>query len=292
MQRLRRIFTIASSTVTQLLRMKILVFLLLFCVLVVGAAFAFPVMNESQQLKLLKDVSFGALQIFSIVLAIAATALLIPRDVEDRTLYTILAKPVPRLDYILGKYFGVIFLILCGLVLMDIAFSGVLYLRQEMVLQDAIANHIQTNRGQADAATVAALSADIAQQGLTWTLHLAIWAIFMKAAVVTALSLLISCMASSTLFTIITSFCFVVIGHGQALFRDYFFQGGITRLDYLFSALLAVVCPDLGLFDVVDAVLEGHHPSLQEMLTMTGLGTLYILGYLTVTHLIFVEKEL
>jgi hypothetical protein len=292
MQRLRRIFTIASSTVTQLLRMKILVFLLLFCVLVVGAAFAFPVMNESQQLKLLKDVSFGALQIFSIVLAIAATALLIPRDVEDRTLYTILAKPVPRLDYILGKYFGVIFLILCGLVLMDIAFSGVLYLRQEMVLQDAIANHIQANRGQADAATVAALSADIAQQGLTWTLHLAIWAIFMKAAVVTALSLLISCMSSSTLFTIITSFCFVVIGHGQSLFRDYFFQGGITRLDYLLSALLAVACPDLGLFDVVDAVLEGHQPSLQEMLTMTGLGTLYILGYLTVTHLIFVEKEL
>lgn len=292
MLKARRILALAGNTITQLLRMKILFFLLVFCVLVVAAAFAFPAMSEQQQLKLLKDVSFGALQVFSIVIAIVATALLLPKDMEDRTLYTILAKPVPRIDYLLGKYFGVLALILGGLIIMDIAFSGVLYLRQQMVLTDAIGWLQHQQQGRADQASIAALTRDINSQGLTWPLHAAVWAIFMKAAVIAALALLISTIASSTLFTIVSTFCFLIIGHGQGLFRDYFFSGGISKTDYALSALLAVVCPDLGLFDLVDPILEGHVPALRDIVTMTGLGSLYIIGYLVVTHLLFVEKEL
>ena len=118
-----RIWTLAMSTVTQLLRMKIIVFLAVFCVIVVAAAFAFPVMNPEQQLKLLKDVSFGALQLFAVIIAIVATALLLPRDVEDRTLYTILAKPVTRLDYLVGKLTGVLIVIASGIIIMDIPCS-------------------------------------------------------------------------------------------------------------------------------------------------------------------------
>jgi ABC-type Na+ efflux pump permease subunit len=292
MLRLRRILTLAGNTVTQLLRMRILFFLLVFCVLVVAAAFAFPAMSEQQQLKLLKDVSFGALQVFSIVIAIVATALLIPKDMEDRTLYTILAKPVPRLDYLLGKYFGVLFLILSGLIIMDIAFSGVLYLRQQMVLEDALGWLQHQYQGRADPANVAAMTRDINAQGLTWSLHAAVWAVFVKAAVIAALALLISTIASSTLFTIVSTFCFLIIGHGQSLLRDYFFSGGITRLDYALSALLAIVCPDLGLFDMVDPILEGHVPATRDIAMMTGLGAVYVIGYLVVSHLLFVEKEL
>jgi len=43
-----------------------------------------------------------------LVYSIAATALLLPRDVEDRTLYTILSKPVPRIEYLLGRLVGVL----------------------------------------------------------------------------------------------------------------------------------------------------------------------------------------
>ncbi|MBL9117397.1 MAG: ABC transporter permease subunit [Verrucomicrobiaceae bacterium] len=289
---LRRILALASNTVTQLLRMKVLFFLLAFCVLVVAAGFAFPAVSEAQQLKLLKDVSFGALQAFAVVMAIASTALLLPKDVEDRTLYTILAKPVPRIDYLLGKYLGVIALIAGGLILMDAAFSLVLYIKQTIVIKEAVDWFVHQQQGQADAAGIAAVTADLEKQGLTWSLHTAVWSIFLKAAVLTALALLISTIASSTLFTIITGFAFFVIGHGLGLFRDYFFQGGISRWDYALSAVLSILCPDLGLFDIVDPVLEGHVPSVMAMSTMTGFAVLYIVGYLTVAHLLFVEKEL
>lgn len=287
-----RIWTLAMSTVTQLLRMKIIVFLAVFCVIVVAAAFAFPVMNPEQQLKLLKDVSFGALQLFAIILAIVATALLLPRDVEDRTLYTILAKPVTRLDYLLGKLVGVLIVIASGLIIMDAVFSLVLWVREGMVLADAIAGLEHDHEGKVPAEALAVVTASIEKQGLTWSLHLGVWAIFLKAAVLTSLALLISSFASSTLFTVITAFCFAVLGHGQGLLRDYFFKGGITSVEYALAALLAVVCPDLGLFDAVDAIISGHVLSLREIGIMSGLGALYVAGYTVVAYLIFVEKEL
>ncbi len=284
-----RIWTLATATVTQLLRMKILFFLLAFSVLVVAAGFAFPVLNPEQQLKLLKDVSFGALQVFSLVIAIVATALLLPRDLEDRTLYTILSKPVPRHEYLLGKLLGVLLLIGAGLLLMDLAFSAVLWLREKLLL----AQIIQALEAKTPEA-VAQLEAIVSKHGLTWSLHLGVLAVFWKAAVVAALALMISCFASSTLFTVVVTFCIVIIGHGQGLIREYFLQGGTLAepVKKLLSALLAIVTPDLGVFDVVDNVINGESIGASAALAMSGTALLYLTGYAVVSHLLFVEKEL
>jgi ABC-type transport system involved in multi-copper enzyme maturation permease subunit len=285
-----RIWTLAMATVTQLLRMKIMAFLLVFCVIVVAAGFAFPVMNPEQQLKLLKDVSFGALQLFSIVMAVCATALLLPRDLEDRTLYTILAKPVPRHEYLLGKLFGVLVLIGTGLLLMDIAFSGVLWLRQSLVLAQSV-NALQ-QEGTATPEAIAQLQAFVGKQGLTWNLHLGVVAIFFKAAVVTALTLMISCFASSTLFTIVISFLVTLIGHGQGLIREYFLTGHAGAVKKVLSALLAIITPDMGAFDIVDNVINGQIVTLSAFGFMAATAGTYLLGYAVVSHLLFVEKEL
>ncbi len=285
-----RIWTLAMATVTQLLRMKIMAFLLVFCVIVVAAGFAFPVMNPEQQLKLLKDVSFGALQLFSIVMAVCATALLLPRDLEDRTLYTILAKPVPRHEYLLGKLLGVLVLIGAGLILMDLAFSGVLWLRQSLVLAQSV-NALQ-QEGTATPEAIAQLQAFVGKQGLTWNLHLGVAAIFFKAAVVTALTLMISCFASSTLFTIVISFLVTLIGHGQGLIREYFLTGHAGAVKKGLSALLAIITPDMGAFDIVDNVINGQAVTLTAFGFMATTAGTYLLGYTVVSHLLFVEKEL
>ena len=286
-----RVWTLATATVTQLLRMKILSFLVVFCVLVVGAGFAFPVMNPEQQLKLLKDVSFGALQLFSVVIGIVATALLLPKDLEDRTLYTILSKPVPRYEYLLGKLLGVMLLIGSGLILMDLAFSGVLWLRQNLLLSEAI-GALRAEKSDTPE-NVAQLTAIVGKQGLTWNLHFGVLAIFLKSSVITALALMISCFASSTLFTVVTTFCVTIIGHGHALMRQYFFHEHLSAVgERIFSALLAILTPDLGVFDVVDNVINGERVSSQAAGVMVGVAAMYLVGYAVVSHLLFVEKEL
>ena len=287
-----RVWALTMSTVTQLVRMRILVFLLVISVVVVAASFAFPAFNAEQQLKMLKDVCFGLEQLFAYVIAMVATALLLPKDVEDRTLYTILAKPVPRLDYLLGKLFGVLIVIVGGLFLLDVVLSGVLWIKQGVVLADALAGLHQQLGATPPPEAVAATTADVMKQGLTWTLHMGVLAIFLKAAVLTSLTLLISCIATSTLFTVITSFCFFIVGHGETLFREYFFKGGTAWWQYAAAAVLSVFCPDLSLFDVVDAVTEGKVVAVADMLHMTGIGSLYVAGYMAVAYLLFVEKEL
>ncbi len=287
-----RIWALTMSTVTQLLRMRILVFLLVISVVVVAASFAFPTFNAAQQLKMLKDVCFGLEQLFAYVIAMVATALLLPKDVEDRTLYTILAKPVPRLDYLLGKLFGVLIVIGGGLILLDVMLSGVLWIKQGYVLEDTLAGlHMQLG-GTPPPEAIAAATADVEKQGLTWALHVAVLAIFLKASVLVSLTLLISCIATSTLFSVITSFCFFIMGHGETLFREYFFKGGTAWWQYLAAAVLAIFCPDLSLFDVVDAVTEGRGVLLADALRMSGIGLLYTSGYMVVAYLLFVEKEL
>ncbi len=285
-----RIWTIATNTLTQLLRMKILGFLVVFAIIIVAAAYAFPTMSPEQQLKQLKDWSFGVLQVFSIVIAIAATALLLPRDVEDRTLYTILSKPVPRHEYLIGKLLGVLLLIGGGLLIMDIFFCGVVWLKQWTITASNIAALQSEQNGTAE--NIAAMTDYIDRQGLSWNLQAGVWCVFLKAAVVTSLALLMSCVASSTLFTILVSICFTVVGHGEGLLRSYVFKSLAITWKKFLSFLLAVICPDLSLFDEVQAVIDGNAIPLSTLGQITGFALLYVVLYTSVAYLIFSEKEL
>jgi ABC-type transport system involved in multi-copper enzyme maturation permease subunit len=286
-----RVWTLATATVTQLLRMKILGFLLLFCVLVVALGFAFPAADPSQQMKQLKDWSFAALQVFSVVIAIVATSLLLPRDLEDRTLYTILAKPVPRYEYLLGKLLGVLLLIGAGLVIMDIAFSAVLWLRQNLLEAQAAAMLRQTGADATEA--LAQYRAMLAKHGLTWNLHFGVLAVFLKASVISALALMISCFSSSTLFTVIMTLLVTIVGHGHQLMREYFLHPNLPAVgEKILSIFLAIITPDLGAFDVVENIISGEVVAMGAMSSMLGVTGLYLTAYMVVSHLLFVEKEL
>ena len=67
----------------------------------------------------------------------------VPRELEDRTLYTILAKPVPRHNYLLGKLLGVLLIITAAVVLMDVLFCLVLYFRQSMILSSVAGTGVE-----------------------------------------------------------------------------------------------------------------------------------------------------
>jgi ABC-type Na+ efflux pump permease subunit len=287
----QRVWTLAYATMTQLMRMKILPFLLLFCVLVAAMGFGFSVINPEQQLSQFKTMSLGVLQVFSIVFGIVSTALLLPKDLEDRTLYTILSKPVPRFDYILGKLLGVLMLIASGLVIIDALLSLILWMQQSVLFDSAVAQ-LHTEK-QDTPEVVAQMREIVARQGLTWNLHWAVWAIFLKAAVVTTVALLLSCIASSTLFTIVITFCITIIGHGHAMIREFIFQPNLgSTATRIATFLLAAICPDLAQFDIVDSVANGEIVPWAAVYEMTGIAALYMTVYLFVTHLVFVEKEL
>ena len=132
----RRVATITLNTLTELTRQKVFYFLLIFALLLIAGSVLLASFSFQQEFQILKDVSLGAMSIFTSLLAIVATARLIPQEIEDRTVYTILAKPVPRFEYLLGKLAGILLLLAISIVVMTAMFLLILYAREQSVLHE------------------------------------------------------------------------------------------------------------------------------------------------------------
>src|SRR5437763_10539800 len=157
----RRIAAIATNTLTELTRQKVFYVLLIFALILIGSSVFMARFTFQQEFQILKDISLGAMSIFSSLLAIVATARLISQDVEDRTVYTTLAKPVPRFEYLLGKLFGVLFLLAISIALMSALFVVVLYVREQTVLNETLRQMSRAPGEQLDAAVNAIRAAGL-----------------------------------------------------------------------------------------------------------------------------------
>ncbi len=282
-----RISVIAGHTFTQLVRMKVFYFLLVFVMLMLVASFFdMPwsrVTEDSaeQELIILKSTAMGAMAMFSALFAIAATALLIPKDLEDRTLYTILSKPVPRLDYLLGKLAGVLVLVAVSLLLMDALLSVILHLRTEELLAAEMEKGSSLGWPQP---YLDIRRESISQQGVTWDLQAGIAAIFLKAMVMASLALLISTFSSSTLFTIVIAVVIYFIGHFTADARNYWLysqKDGVSEELKLLTQGVALVFPDFQPYNIIDATIEGKKIG-QGILARLAVLTLFYTGIYSV----------
>ena len=107
-----QVAVIARNTFTDLVRQKVFYIILVFAMCAIGSSVFMARLTFQEEFQMLKDVCLGAMSIFTSLLAILATANFLPRDLEDRTLYNLLSKPVPRFVYLLGKLAGIILLLL------------------------------------------------------------------------------------------------------------------------------------------------------------------------------------
>ncbi len=294
---LSRILTISTHTFTQLVRMKVFYFLAIFAVIAIGSNFfdlpqhVGPESVGANVLRSIKSWSLGAMTLFSVVLSIVATALLLPKDVEDRTLYTILAKPVPRFDYLAGKLLGVLMLVFVSLALMDGLMTLVLHIRTGMVVTQQV-EMAESMGWTADA--IASLRTETLANGPNASLQGAVFAVFLRASIMASLALLISTFSTSTLFTTIVSFLIYFIGHFQADARDVWLhagQAGEGIFARLASLLLALVLPDFQLFNVIDAVIQGEALPLLALGKLTLVGIYYALFFTFASWFIFADKE-
>ena len=288
-----RVWVLAQNTFTQLVRMKTFYFLLVFAVLILLVA-SVQLWEPLKHLAQIKRWSFGAMHVFSVVYAIAATSLLLPKDLEDRTLYTILSKPVPRFEYLIGRLLGVVMVI--GLALL--AMFVLMCVLVQLMMPDIIMVFKQGLLRQAGGEAVSAQEMNIAienakQQGVTMSLFWALWSQFLQAAVIAAIALFISTFATSSLFTIVMTSIIVLIGHFHQLAIGYYLnEAGVGALGEMLIRIFTMVFPNLGMFDVTDEIISGTKFFFGEAVKLTLLGLFYTALYLLLSLLIFIDKEL
>lgn len=285
---LRRILALTLNTLTDLTRQRVFYFALLFALLLIASSVLMARFSFQQEFQILKDVSLGAMSLVTSLLAVVATARLIPQDLEDRTIYTILSKPVPRFEYILGKLFGILLLLALSLFLMSALFLVVLYSREQTVLSETMRQMSAAPHEQAEAAL-----RSVRSSALSLNLVPAIATIYLKAVLLAALTLFVSTFATTNIFTVIVMVFVYLIGHLQGIAREYWLQGQAGGwLAQSFLALVALLFPDLQAFNLIDDAVVGTAIPLSLFLKTALLGFFYTTVYTLLGTVAFYGREL
>ena len=201
---------------------------------------------------------------------------------------------MPRLEYLLGKLLGVVFLIFVSLILMDVLFSMVLYLKEQAIIAEQVAALKERKFASREMleANIATIEESMTGQGLTSNLQNGVLAIFFKAMVLTGVTLLVSTFASSTIFTIMASLAIMVIGQAQSLARDTLLGQEASIVPRAIGGAVSLLFPDFKGFDIVDAVVTGSAVPALVMGKMAGLTLIYLVVHLMAAYVIFSDKEL
>jgi len=289
----RRIWTIALNTLTESVRQKVYLILILFALVLIASAsffsqFGFGETGEQEaleQLKFIKDFCLGAISVFGMLIAIVGTAQLIPNELESRTIYTILAKPVRRFEFLLGKYLGSALLVLVSLTMMSVMFGAALkfkgdnYLRMahESVRQAQDAGSAEDLVRQAKRIHAAVYDADLVK---------ALVLAYMKLALLAAITLLVSTFSTSMVFNVAMALMIFFAGHLVGAAKEKWAESALARF------LLALI-PDLGVFNLADDVILGSTSVPWAYVgKVAAYGGVYLIAVLAAAHFIFAEREM
>lgn len=251
-----RIATIALNTFKETLRDKILYNLVIFGLLMIGSSILLSTLTMGEQAKIIQDLGLASINLFGVLIATFVGIGLVSKEIEKRTIYTIIAKPILRYQFLLGKYFGLAIVLFVNTSIMVVGFFLVLL---------------------------------ISRVGLSSGLMEAIGLIFLELLVITAVAVLFSTFTTPTLSAIFT-LAIYVIGHltddlrvlGSKL-KNEFAQG---LLDSLYYTL-----PNLEHFNVKGQVVHGLAIEPAYLAAAVAYGIVYSVVILLFACVIFQRRE-
>src|SRR5438094_8945369 len=117
---------IAVNVFRESVRDKILYNLVLFAILMIGASYVIGQLTAGQDVKIIKDLGLAATTLFGLFIAVFIGIGLVSKEVERRSIYSLLSKPIHRYQFVLGKYAGLVLTLVVHIVVMAAALYAVL----------------------------------------------------------------------------------------------------------------------------------------------------------------------
>jgi ABC-type transport system involved in multi-copper enzyme maturation permease subunit len=118
-----KILAIAGNTFREALRDKILLTLVVIAALVTAASKAIPPLAVGEGSKIVKDLGLATMTLFCVLIAVLVGGRLVYREIEKRTILTVLAKPIRRWEFLIGKYLGLMFVLVISVAVMTVWFA-------------------------------------------------------------------------------------------------------------------------------------------------------------------------
>ncbi len=257
---IHRILSIARHTFKQSVRDKVLYNLIVFAFLLIGASILFGKISVDIQRIILVNLGLSAISIFGLLIAIFIGVSLVWLEIDRRTLYNILSKPVARWEFVLGKYLGLLLTLLVNTAIMAAGFYLALF--------------YQDRRFQAQ--DVASLEA--------------IYFILLELALIVGVALLFSCISSLTLSAVLT-FCIFIIGNLLADIRWFGSETHSTLVSAI-TTFLYYLLPNFSLFNVIGSAAHGDRIPGHLLISRSLYALLYAAILVSASILIFEEREL
>jgi Cu-processing system permease protein len=261
---------IALNVFRESVRDRVFYNLLLFAVLLVGASVLVGQMTAGQDVKIIKDLGMAATSLFGLFIAVFIGIGLVWKEVERRSVYSLIAKPVTRPELVVGKYIGLAFTLLANVAVM----AAVLYLVLAFMYWSAPPS----------------LRAVWEAPAMDPALLKAFLLIYAQLLMVTAIALFFSTFSSPMLSAALT-FGFYVIGHFNADLKHFDAVVTSTPLVWTLRALYYLL-PNLAPFDVTAQVVHGQPVTAGFMLMTIGYAALYVAFLLTAACVIFSRRDL
>ncbi|MEN9223004.1 MAG: ABC transporter permease [Thermostichus sp. BF3_bins_97] len=252
-----RVVAIAHNVFRETIRDRILYLVMVFAVVMLGAVLLIPEVANQAHNKIIADLGLAAIHFLGLIVAIFVGTGLVNKEIEKRTVYVLIAKPMSRAEFIVGKHLGLAALLSVLLAIMTAIFLVGLLLVQ----------------------------AEIPVIAILWAATFT----FLELVLIVAAALLFGVFTSSILATLYTIALFLMGHASRALLQ-------LSRLveDAGFGKVFEViylVLPDLERLNLRDAAVYGQIPPAGELLGNALYGLVYTILILILTVLVFARRQ-
>jgi ABC-type transport system involved in multi-copper enzyme maturation permease subunit len=265
----RVIGVIAIAVFRESVRDKVLYNLVLFAILLMGSSYLIGQLTAGQDAKIIKDLGLAATSLFGLFIAVFIGIGLVTKEVERRSIYSLVAKPITRYQLVLGKYCGLTLTLAVNIAAMAVALYAALATMMWRMPPEA--------RQLWDTAP------------LDPAMLKAVLLIFVELMLVTALALCFSTFSSPILSAALTIGLYIA-GHLSGDLRN-FQQVVDSPIAASFARGVYWVLPNLAQFDVKNDVVHGVYVPLPYMAMTIGYAAIYIAMLLAISGLVFSRRD-
>jgi ABC-type transport system involved in multi-copper enzyme maturation permease subunit len=266
---MKQIWLGANAVFRESVRDRVPYSIVVFAVLMIAASYLISQLTAGQDMKIIKDLGLAALSIFGLLIAVFIGVGLVTKEVEKRSVYGLLTKPMSRAEFLLGKYAGLVMTLAVNLAVMTIALYIVLFYSSMMAPQG--------------------LSLSWEAPAVDPRMLVAIVLIFAELMLVTALALFFSTFTSPLWATLLTLGLWVA-GHFNSDLRN--FGNVVDSAPAIWVArVVYYVIPNLAPFDVKGEVVHGVQIAARHVLYTLAYAAVYIGVLLTASVTIFGRRD-
>jgi ABC-type transport system involved in multi-copper enzyme maturation permease subunit len=251
-----KVYAIAINTFKEVIRDKIFYSLVFFAILLLGASVLLSTLTVGERSKIIEDLSLSGIEIFGVIIAIFVGIGLVNKELEKKTIYTIISKPIKRWQFLLGKYLGLALTLFSYVAVMTVCYMLVLL--------------AYTNT-------------------LPWQTLVAVLLIYVELLVVTASAILFSTFSTPTL-SASYALAIYVIGNMTGDLRGLAAKAGSAGASALLNFFYYFL-PNLQDFNVRSETVHNIPVTSGFVLSAIAYGLMYVMAILAVSVLVFQRRN-